>query len=347
MKEDDGMKQFIGYQKGVDLGGWLSQGSYDKQHLDSFITEEDISRIAGWGADHVRVPVDYNIFETDDGCPKEEGMAYVENAYSWCVKNGINMILDLHKTYGFSFYSGDKEEGFFDSEELQERFYKLWERFAERFGKYSEHMAFELLNEVTDPKYSDTWNKVVNKVIGIIRRYAPDTKILVGGYWNNSIDALKDLDMPYDENIVYNFHCYDPFLFTHQAAHWVDEMPDDLKVSYPGDIAFYRSEMKRIGLTYMQDYMDVPESGFDSSYFEKHFAGAVKLCEERNVSLYCGEYGVIDKASPEEVVKWYKDINAAFIKFGIGRATWNYKGKDFGLIDDGRAAILDQIVKYL
>lgn len=341
------MKKFEGFQKGVNLGGWLSQGTYDSEHLNTFIVEEDIKRIASWGVDHVRVPVDYNIFETDEGDLKNEGIAPVDKAVDWCEKYGLNMVLDLHKTYGYSFYSGDNQIGFFDSEELQDRFYKLWERLAQHFGKYPERVAFELLNEVNDPAYSDTWNRVSRRVTEIIRRYAPVTKIIIGGYWNNSVDALHDLEMPYDENIVYNFHCYDPFLFTHQSAYWVDNMPADMRICYPGDIKEYREKMAQIGLTHIQDYMDVKESGFDSDYFDGRFKNAVKLCEERGVALYCGEYGVIDKAAPEQALNWYKDINAAFTKYGIGRSAWNYKEKDFGLSDEHMAGVIDELVKYL
>ena len=53
------MRRFNGYMHGIDIGGWLSQCVYSKEHLDNFITEEDIKRIKGWGCDHVRVPVDY------------------------------------------------------------------------------------------------------------------------------------------------------------------------------------------------------------------------------------------------------------------------------------------------
>lgn len=59
------MRRFNGYMHGIDIGGWLSQCDYSKEHLDNFITEEDIKRIKGWGCDHVRVPVDYNIFQDE------------------------------------------------------------------------------------------------------------------------------------------------------------------------------------------------------------------------------------------------------------------------------------------
>ncbi|MBR1384531.1 MAG: cellulase family glycosylhydrolase [Ruminococcus sp.] len=339
------MKRFDGYMRGVDLGGWLSQGSYDKEHLDSFIVEDDIKKIAGWGLDHVRLPVDYNILETEEGEDYEEGLAYVQKAVDWCGKYGLNIVLDLHKTFGFSFYSGYGESGFFQSEELQERYYRLWERLAKRFGKYSDRICFELLNEVNDKELSDTWNKIIRTVIPRIRVFAPDIKIITGGYWNNSVDALYDLEKPYDENVVYTFHCYDPFLFTHQGGYWVDGMPEDLRVGYPGDINEYRVKIKEIGRDDIQDYMDIDR--FDTSYFEGRFKGAIKLCEERGCALYCGEYGVIDRASPEDTLRWYSDIHAAFEKAGIGRAAWNYKQMDFGLTDDRLSAILPELTERL
>lgn len=41
------MKKFVGFERGVNLGGWLSQGTYDKKHLDSFISEDDFRIISG------------------------------------------------------------------------------------------------------------------------------------------------------------------------------------------------------------------------------------------------------------------------------------------------------------
>lgn len=48
------MNEWIGYSRGVNLGGWLSQCPYQQAHYDTFITEKDIETIASWGLDHVR-----------------------------------------------------------------------------------------------------------------------------------------------------------------------------------------------------------------------------------------------------------------------------------------------------
>ena len=61
------MLKELGFRKGVNLGGWLSQCDYSKERLDGFITEPDFAQIARWNFDHVRIPVDYNVIQNEDG----------------------------------------------------------------------------------------------------------------------------------------------------------------------------------------------------------------------------------------------------------------------------------------
>ena len=342
------MKNFKGFMHGVNFGGWLSQRSYDKEYLDSFITEADFKRVSEWDIDHLRIPVDYNVVETEDGEYKESGFEYISNAINWCRKYGLNMILDLHKCAGFVFDNPDYVE-FFENEALQERFYKLWEEFARRFGGNSDMLVFELLNEVTDPKFSDTWNKAAKTAIKRIRAIAPDIRIIVGGYWNASIDAIYDLEIPEDKNVIFTFHCYDPLLFTHQKAYWVEQMRNnpDFSIAYPGKTAEYRQKAEELGLAYMMDFKNIETETITADLFINRWANAVKYCEEHDIALYCGEYGVIDKAPTPDTVRWYKDINTAFEHYGIGRAAWSYKEVDYGIIDDHYKDIADDLIKLL
>lgn len=312
-----------GFYRGVNLGGWLSQCDYSEERLNNFVTEPDFEKIASWGMDHVRIPVDYNVLENEDGSYKADGFDRLEKAFGFARKYGLNVVLDLHKTAGFSFDVGEAESGFFESEKYQERFYRLWEELAKHYGKYSENVAFELLNEVTDQSFIGAWNRISNECIRRIRVYAPDTLILVGSYWNNSPEAVKDLDKPYDDKVIYNFHCYSPIEFTHQGAPWVGDLLDQ--------DARYRFE----------DLEITPE------YFENLFAEALEKAKSYGIGVYCGEYGVIDRAAPEDALKWFKTINSVFEKYEIARAAWSYKEMDFGLSDSRMDGVRDELVKYL
>ena len=151
---DHNMRKFEGFQKGVNLGGWLSQADEKThEHYRTFITEDNIKEIAGMGVDHIRVPVDYIVIESEDGKMLEDGYAYIDNCVGWCEKYDLNMLIDMHNTYGYTFdpldTEGDKEI-FFHDKGLQERFYTMWDRISSRYGS-KKRVAFELLNEVISP----------------------------------------------------------------------------------------------------------------------------------------------------------------------------------------------------
>lgn len=343
------MKKFEGFYRGIDFGGWFSQCDYSQDRFDNFIKKEDFARVASWGLDHIRLPFDYNLLETESGEYIERGFERLSEAVEEAHKNGLNIILDLHKTFGYSFDFGEKQEGFFDREDYQERFYMLWEEVAKRYASLHEYVAFELLNEVTDPAYSPAWNKIATECIKRIRAISKDVKILVGGYWNNSPDALKDLDVPIDENIVYNFHCYDPIVFTHQGAGWVPGMPADFRLSFNSTYKEYLEASEKVfpdGVSSLDAMKDI-EGPINSQYFINRFAAAVAVAKEKDVPLYCGEYGVINLADPKEVVRWLQAINEAFEHYGIGRAAWSYREMDFGFVDANFAPVLDEAVKLL
>ena len=316
------MKDY-GFYRGVNLGGWFSQCDYSRERLDHFIEEKDMDVIAGWGLDHVRIPMDYNVLEQADGSLCEEGFDRIDRAAGWCEKRSLKVVLDLHKTAGYSFDAAYGEGGFFQSAAYQERFYKLWEGLAERFND-PDRIAFELLNEVTDQSVIGEWNRIAAECIRRIRKTAPRSLILVGSYWNNSPDALKDLDLPADDRVIYNFHCYDPLDFTHQGATWIPDPAFDVGRRVP-----------------------FGEASITPEFFEGIFASAIKTAAERGTTLYCGEYGVIEHATPEDTVRWFRTINEVFEKHQIARAAWSYREMNFGLSDARLDGVRDELVRYL
>lgn len=314
------MKDF-GFYRGVNLGGWLSQCDYSRERLDHFITEKDMDVIAGWGLDHIRIPIDYNVLENEDGTMKQDGFDRIARAIGWAKKRNLKVVLDLHKTAGFSFDKDEGEGGFFENAVYQERFFRLWEAMAKAFCDPGD-IAFELLNEVTDKDYIDSWNRIAAECVRRIRKDAPETLLLVGSYWNNSPAAVRDLDDPADDRVIYNIHCYDPLPFTHQGAHWVSQLDINARVSFE-------------------------EAGITEQLFEDNFASAIETAQERGTALYCGEYGVIENATPEDTVRWFKTIHTVFERHEIARSAWSYRQMNFGLSDARLDGVRDELIRYL
>ena len=311
-----------GFYRGINLGGWMSQCDYSEERLNGFIREEDFARISDWGLDHVRLPVDYNVVQRSDGSLRPEGFERIGRVLSWCEKYGLRMVLDLHKTQGFSFDAMEGEAGFFENEKYQERFYSLWTAFAEAFGGACERMAFDLLNEVTEERFLPAWMRIAGECVRRIRAFAPESEILVGSYHHNGAREVRYLMPPFDPHTVYNFHCYEPLKFTHQGAHW--------------DTGLNRT-----------DRFTFEESGASEAYLEELMRPAVEKAGKECAELYCGEYGVIDIVPTSEALKWFKAIHEVFEKHKIARAVWSYREMDFGLADGRWDRDRRELLKYL
>ena len=344
------MRGMEGYMRGVNLGGWLSQfDAPTKEHFETFITEADIRRIAGMGLDHVRVPVDYTVIETEDGEPVEEGYRYIDNCVQWCRANGLHMIIDIHKTYGYSFDPLDKDDKtiFFTDAARQQRFMDMWRTIARRYSADTDIVAYELLNEIVPIEVRDLWNDIALRAIAAIREFAPETWIIFGGVFYNAVTSVPWLADTPDRRVAYTFHCYEPLIFTHQGAYWVDNMPSDFRIGYPKTVEEYREAAKIVNPDFTRTIFREDIRPIGAEFFDGLFEPAVKVAKERDIPLYCGEYGVIDRADREDAVRWLTDIHEVFEKYSIARALWNYKEKDFGIAGEDAKPYLSRIADKL
>lgn len=296
------------------------------------------------GFDHIRLPIDYDIIQNEDETFIESGLNHIEDCIAWVKKYNLHMILDLHKTKGYSFDQPETSGAFFSDNALQERFIRLWDFLAKRYSQYEDILAFELLNEIVDCEVASEWNEIANRCIRTIRKISPTIKILLGGVQSNSVSAIRLLTPPDDENIVFNFHCYEPMIFTHQQAYWVKGMPAGLNISYPQTAAELAKQTRSIDAFCPSPLFEINATG--KPFFEELFGEAVKCAEEFNVPLYCGEFGVIALADKSDALVWFSDITYVFKQYGIGYAMWNYKNKDFGLVDD-YIDVKDTLVKKI
>lgn len=337
------------YQAGVNLGGWISQyRTFDHEHFKSFITEKDIRQIASWGMDHIRLPIDYPVLE-DDAQPKvykENGFVYIDSCIEWCKKYGLNIILDLHKAAGYSFGTLETNS-LFDDQAMMDRFIGLWKTIATRYSSEGDNVILELLNEVVEPS-SDRWNKLAHETVAAIREIDEDRDIILGGNQYNSINMLKEIELVKDDpHIVYTFHFYLPFLFTHQKASWTPVVRDyNQEVQYPGKCPNLQEFLDK-NPKYRDEYEPFADLQMDKELIIRDVKPALDFIGQTRESVYCGEYGVIDHAPLQSRINWHRDFIDVLKQLEIGRACWSYKQMNFGLVDKNGNIISEELVKII
>jgi len=342
------MQKLTGYMAGINLGGWISQYGPEESYerFDTFIVEEDIRLIASWGMDHIRVPVDYPVLmdKNNLGVFLEDGFAYLDKSVEWAKKYGLNVMIDVHRAPGFSFNTPEKNSLFSDPV-MQGHFVDLWKAIAARYVGEGDNVMYELLNEIVEPD-STRWNTLAQKLIDAIREVDTKHFIVVGGIRYNSVTALKDLPIFDDPRMVYNFHMYEPGLFTHQHAGWNKEVFDfNRDLAYPSDDISAYKEFAALSHTNKEATAFDAYTKMDAQYLREFMQPAVDFINEHDKLMYCGEYGAIDYADIQSRINYTNDVADFLIEHGIGRAAWSYKGMNFTHIDENRKAVDGELIK--
>lgn len=116
-------------------------------------------------------------------------------------------------------------------------------------------------------------------------------------------------------------------------------------MDYLATLEEFRERSKILGEMVTLQNEKIASKGLN--FFEVLFEEGIQIAQERNVPLYCGEYGVIDQAELEGTLRWMQDVHTMFEKYGIGRALWTYKEMDFGIIGAHYAPIYEDLLQLL
>ncbi len=352
------MATFHGFEHGMGIGGWLTNYKRfnvipverrfdlsvgDFEHFETYITESDIEYIASLGMDHVRVGFDQVVLEEAPGVYRECIFRKLDEFISWCEKYSLNIVLNLHKAIG-NYCDIPEKIQLMEDAGLQERFIDLWLAVEKRYH-HKKSIAFELLNEVRDIE-PELWNRVADKIISALRNCNPDRVLIIGGTHWNSPHKLKDMHFYDDRNIVYTFHFYAPFEFTHQqGVLQADPLYYNCKMPYPGDIERYRDYQM-----YVHGQNDAYR-GFermDIKYLESELESVRNFTAlHPQTKIWCGEFGTIRHAKLQWRENYMRDLITLFKKYDISYCVWNYlstpnDGNRFSLVDDDSREILSE-----
>jgi endoglucanase len=204
---------------------WLAPG-----FLDTFpewrktVGPEKIALIKRAGFDFVRLPIDPAPFLWKPDAKRTRRLvAQTLETVELLKASGLKVIVDMHAIPA----GEDRKTG--TDQILKPKLFEAHKRLVAEMasalaGQDPDEVAFEVFNEPTNdcgggaPK----WPAMAKSLHRAARENAPAlTLVIQGGCWGGAegLAKLKASDFA-DENILWSFHTYEPFLVTHQGASW-------------------------------------------------------------------------------------------------------------------------------
>lgn len=332
-------------RRGINTGSWFAQqpGNYGVERLRSYTTAADLKLIAQMGLDHIRLSIDADpLLAWQRG--QAEGGAFVgelDRVVETANTDGLAVVVDIHpeSRYKQSLLAGT---------EAVSRFAALWRALAEHFKNTDPSLVFfEIMNEPEQPD-SFRWQGIEAQMAAAIHGAAPQHTVIAAGARYSGLDDLLQIQPLADANVIYTFHDYEPFAFTHQGATWTDPRQIPLRgVPYPStpdNVApNLAQEPTADGKYYIEQYgLD----RWDAERVDRTLAFAAQWSTEHHAPLYCGEFGVHRPFAPAEArAAWLHDMRLSLERYKIGWAMWDYQDS-FGLVTkaNGGSAVQDRKV---
>lgn len=328
------MKTSLSLKRGTNISHWLSQSDRRGVERRAWFTQDDVRRIADFGFDHIRLPIDEEQMWDESGNQEPEAFDLMDRALDWAEQAGIAVVVDLHILRCHSFGQAD-EPALFSNPAEADKLAGLWCQLSDRLrSRAPERVAYELMNEAV-AKNPEDWNRVALLAHRAVREREPGRVILLGSNEWNSVFTFDQLEVPEDQNTVLTFHYYLPMFVTHHRAGWsLEGRMYDGPIQYPGP-PIAKENLHRVAQPEADRLraLDPAELNkpYDRDAMLADFAQPLAVSWRTGRPLYCGEFGVIDKVPLSIRAAWYHDIIRAFKEHDIGWANWDYKGQ-FGIV---------------
>jgi len=309
--------------------------------------ELDFQRMAEWGLDFVRLPMDYRcwIINKDFYRINEKVLKEIDQAVEFGRKYGVHVNINFHRAPGYCVNPPLEPLSLWKDKEALEACEYHWRLFAERYkGISSERLSFNLLNEPYRIDMS-TYKRFVERMLRAIREVDEDRLVIADGlqgkgefrgeYWSWDVTPIPGINDPL---FGQSFHTYQPPWITWLGAQhlypWFiyDEQPE-----YPGVAPNIDKYLKKLPLDspYRIDYVRYKDVRIDKAWLENWMKPFIDL-KERGTFIHCGEMGVHSKKVPRQSqLNWYRDVLDILSKHKIGWAQWNLRGP-LGIINTGR-----------
>jgi endoglucanase len=184
----------------------------------------------------------------------------------------------------------------------------------------------ELSMAGTPPTQAE-WTAIAERMIAAIRASDTTHSILFGDINWYGIGPLTKRQPLADDNVIYVFHSYEPFIFTHQGAGWAD-MASTRDLPYPYTPERWSAYFGDLGFsTVMPSWiLDAAKNYYrtgNRSSIRNQIVQAKRWAVTHNVPVICNEFGVYDRtARLDDRARYLTDVVAIFDELEIPWQQW-------------------------
>ena len=173
----------------------------------------------------MRVPVDPGPLLAFAGERRAALLAQVMGAVETAIAEDLAVVLNLHLN-GATHYWNPRNLVRGPADPMFARYLDLVAVVAARLDRMDpSRVAFEPLNEPPQDCTSADWPALQLRIVRAARSAAPRHTLILTGACGSMIAGLEALQPIDDPNIIYTFHFYEPYVFSHQGAPWMTSEP--------------------------------------------------------------------------------------------------------------------------
>ncbi len=322
--------------KGINLSNWFNDYSDAGQYANRY-NNTHYKQIKDAGFTYVRLPIGPSVLSNPSKIEELQtaNLVHVENAVKGITAAGLSVVLEMHAT-------GDNFEARLAIDPLARlSFRQFWKNLANHFKGYdTSKVFFEVWNEphigaerLVSGIDKNWWAPYQEQIVNSIREAAPNHYIIVTAENHSNWYELIQLQPLAKKNIIYNFHFYEPFTYTHQGADWIGAPYSFIRfLPYPGNptnVGTLAANASNAGAKFQIEWYGRQQFAADS--INKIMQTVYNWSTQKKVDVICNEFGVHKKvAPPESILNYMTDMSTYLNKFGIGWGVWDYD-ESFGI----------------
>lgn len=310
--------------RGVNITHWFGYvDPTDTNAMKSYLVEDDLQAFKKINLGFVRLCVSPGVIYRN-GAPDPTNLPLVDTGIDKLENAGLAVLWDLHDNGEMKLDAPNQDNS---------GFVRFWEALAQHYkGRHERTLVFELVNEPIFQQNPEVWYKLQQQTVEAVRKIDRARTILVSSSGWNGIDTLAAMKPLPEKNLIYSFHCYDPFLYTHQGATWTGEQQKAMRdIPFPSSPEAVAAMIDKIPEQYRDSVRSYGEQRLGKPYLQSRLEKAKNWAVENKVPVLLGEFGSYPLVAPKDArARWFDAMREVIGDLGLPNAIWGYDDS-FGL----------------